>query len=206
LASALKAQVFDECLQDNVDLLATSFGADTALMAFWQQAEFKSVRLGVQRDDVSGHHAFMMLRASSETGAQTIVTLCNRFEQQWLTLLSTQFSDLETSLVLAISRQGELKTGLLSDWDWQDVGSFANSARTYESCQPALIQFASVVLNTDHLIRLSSQSQQLLVLLLIQQHALTTVVKKIGYSGKGQLIAALRAAVGVLISTLEQDI
>lgn len=203
LATTLITQVFDDSVKENVDLLGASFGADIALMAFWHQAKFNPVKLGVQRDDVSGCHAVMMLRASSETGAQALATLCRRFEQQWVRLLSTQFSDLDTSLVLALSGQYDLKTESLSDWDWQDVGSFTNSARAYESCQPALIKFAGAMLGRDCLIRLSSQQQQLLVLLLIQQRALATVVKTLGYSGKGQLIAALREAIGILISAQE---
>lgn len=203
LATALITHIFGECVDDKVDLLGTSFGAETALLAFWQQTGFKAVKLGVQRDDVSGCHAVMMLRASSETGAQALATLCRRFEQQWLTLLSTQFSGLDTALVLALSSQGDLKTELLSNWDWQDVRSFARNTRTYESCQCALIQFGGAVFNTGDFIRLSSQQQQLLLMLLIQQHTLAIIVNELGYSGKGQLIAALRQAIGILISTLE---
>lgn len=204
LATALITRIADECSQDKIDLLGTSFGADADLLAFWQQTAFQAVRLGVQRDDVSGRHALMMLRASSETGRQQLASLRQRFSQQWLTLLSTQFSDLDTSLVLAISQQIALKTMSLSDWDWQDVNSFANEARTYETCQIALIAFASTLLGQVHFSRLSGQQQQLVMMLLIQRQPLVKVVELTEYSGKKQVISALREAIATLLLMVEQ--
>jgi tRNA(Met) cytidine acetyltransferase len=206
LATALIEKLFDDCVQDDVDLLGTSFGVDTALIAFWQQAEFKSVRMGVQRDDVSGRHALLMLRASSDVGTETLASLCHRFDQHWLRSLSTQFADLESSLVLAISNQCQLMAESLSDWDWQDVNSFANHARTYESCQLALMQFVCVMLPKIDIVGLSNQQQQLLIMLFIQHHALTKVVEKLGFSGKQALIVALREAIGVLITSSEKAV
>ena len=58
----------------------------------------------------------------------------------------------------------------------------------------------------DQHFHLPQQQQQLLVLLLIQQRALATVVDKLGFTGKGQLIVALRAAIAVLMTRLEQDL
>jgi len=205
LATALITSLFDDCVQDNVDLLGTSFGADAALIAFWQQVGFKPVRLGVQRDDVSGRHALMMLRSSSDVGTKILAMLCNRFEHQWLTLLSTQFSDLNPSLVLAISRQCELEAMPLSDWDWQDVKSFADNSRTYESCQIALMRFVSAMLNKACFLELANQQQQLLLMLLIQQQDLTTVVTRLELGGKGPLIVALRQAIGALMMSVYQD-
>ncbi len=198
-ATALVTQVAEDGVHDKIDLLGTSYGADVALLSFWQQAEFQPVRLGVQRDDVSGRHALMMLRASSEAGRLALSTLCQRFSQQWLMLLSTQFSDLDWLLVLAISRQMASISPSLSEWDWRDVSSFAHGGRSYESCQVALIQFSGAMLTKAYIERLSGQQQQLVVMLLIQRHPLSVVVAKTDYSGKKQLISGLREAVATLL-------
>ena len=47
---------------------------------------------------------------------------------------------------------------------------------------------------------LSSRQQQLLVLLLIQQQPLVNVVQKLSYTGKKELLLALRETISLLIS------
>jgi tRNA(Met) cytidine acetyltransferase len=200
LGTALITRVFEDCVEDKIDLLGASFGADIGLIEYWHQAEFRAVRLGSQRDDVGGCHSMMMMKAPSKKGAEVLAKLCSRFQVQWPILLSTQFKGLDTLLVLKISSLEGMKAELLPDWDWQDVNSFAHSLRTYESCQISLIKFTGTILcNTAMLAALSSRQQQLLVLLLIQQQPLVNVVQKLGYTGKKELLLALRAAISHLI-------
>ena len=143
----------------------------------------------------------MMMKAPSKKGAEVLSKLCGRFQVQWPLLLSTQFKALDTFLVLKISSLEGMQTQLLPDWDWQDVNSFAHSLRTYESCQISLIKFTGTILyNTTMLAALSSRQQQLLVLLLIQQQPLVNVVQKLSYTGKKELLLALRETISLLIS------
>ena len=200
LATSLMTRLADDCRRDNIDLLGTSFSLDADLLAFWRQAQFQPVRLGVQRDDVSGRHALLMLRSNSEAGNNVLTALTQRFAQQWQILLSTQFSTLETPLVLALSKQSTLKSEPLSDWDWQDVDTFAHEARSYESCQVTLIQFMGMMLAKQCLDALSEKQQQLVVMLLIQRQPLATVIDKTGCSGKKELITALRVAMRSLLA------
>ena len=201
LGTELLERVFDDCAEGNIDLLGASFGAEIGLIEYWHQAGFRAVRLGSQRDDVGGCHSMMMMKASSKKGAEVLAKLCGRFQVQWPVLLSTQFKGLDTFLVLKISNLEGMKAELIPDWDWQDVTSFAHSLRTYESCQISLIKFAGTILyNTAMLAALSSRQQQLLVLLLIQQQPLVNVVHKLSYTGKKELLLALREAISLLIS------
>ena len=201
LGTALIERVFDDCVEDNIDLLGASFGAEVGLIEYWHHADFRAVRLGSQRDDVGGCHSMMMMKAPSKKGAEVLSKLCGRFQVQWPLLLSTQFKALDTFLVLKISSLEGMQTQLLPDWDWQDVNSFAHSLRTYESCQISLIKFTGTILyNTTMLAALSSRQQQLLVLLLIQQQPLVNVVQKLSYTGKKELLLALRETISLLIS------
>ena len=148
-----------------------------------------------------------MMKASSKKGAEVLVKLCSRFKVQWPILLSTQFKGLDTFLVLKISSLEGMKAELIPEWDWQDVNSFVHSLRTYESCQVSLIKFAGLILdNTDMLAGLSSRQQELLVLLLIQQHPLKCVVQMLSYTGKKELLVALKEAISLLISLSGYDV
>ena len=207
LGTALIARVFGDCAEDNIDLLGASFGAEIGLIEYWHQADFRAVRLGSQPDVVSGCHSLMMMKASSKKGAEVLVKLCSRFQVQWPILLSTQFKGLDTFLVLKISSLEGMKAELIPDWDWQDVNSFVHSLRTYESCQVSLIKFAGLILdNTDMLAGLSSRQQKLLVLLLIQQYPLKSVVQMLSYTGKKELLVALKEAISLLISLSGYDV
>ncbi|MGO1247103.1 MAG: tRNA(Met) cytidine acetyltransferase TmcA [Oceanisphaera sp.] len=54
------------------DFIGTSFGASPSLLSFWQDNHFNALRLGQNRDGVSGLHAIMMLRPCSIAAQQVL--------------------------------------------------------------------------------------------------------------------------------------
>lgn len=202
LAKALIGTMIDAATVNQVDVVGTSFSADTDVMAFWRDSDFELVRLGVQRDDVSGQQSVTLLKACSAAGAGLVASVKKRFEQQWLDLLAMQFNQLEVKIVLAISAQLEQRPSALSELDKQDVMRFAHGLATYESCQVSIRSFVGLMLSHRSgpgLLPLSTQYQQLLVMRILQLKPVSNVVIALGFKGKSDLTLALRESLGALL-------
>ena len=125
LATALLGKVLALAESRQVDVVGASFSADIDVMSFWQSNGFNVVRLGVQRDEVSGQHSVIFLKACSTAGIQLMASAKKRFEQQWPDLLAMQFDQLNFKTVLAISGQMTRQCSVLSELDRQDVVRFS---------------------------------------------------------------------------------
>ena len=54
--------------QSQVAVIGTSFGAHAALLAFWQSANYRTIKLGSKRDHVSGEHSALMVKSLNPLG------------------------------------------------------------------------------------------------------------------------------------------
>ncbi len=148
----LEAVQADAC-ERNIDYLGASFGATQALVAFWHQAGFEPVRVGVKRGASSGLFSTVVMRPLSTHGDALQSRGRTRFHKLFPLLLREQLRHLQPDLVLSILRGGTtaVKLNELSDEDWSDVVGFAAGAKSYESCLIGLNRFFSLteVLQSD---------------------------------------------------------
>jgi tRNA(Met) cytidine acetyltransferase len=204
-AKALMTKVLNIAKGDEVDMVGTSFAADLDVMSFWQDSGFSIIRLGTQRDEVSGQYAVTLLHSCSIDGALLLDTAKRQFRQQWPDLLTMQFNQLDIDTVLAISAQCDREPSGLSESDKQEIMRFAYANATYESCQVAIRTSVSSALNSDAFFRLSLEHQQLLVVRVLQLNSIVEVVRALGFSGKAEFIAALRLASACLLEAFAAE-
>jgi len=195
----------NELAQENgFDMIGASFAAEHSVINFWQSVEYSVARLGFHKDAVTASHSIMMLKAVSTHGQDTLAMIIGRFQQQWPYLLSSQFNDIEPALLIQLSQllcDGE-KGKALSELDQQEIQSFSYEQRAYESSQLALWNFMSYAVTQADFLALSSQQQQLCVKVILQQQSWQECAKQLNYTGKSQLLTALREAVKLLINTI----
>lgn len=199
LAKLLVAKVAEITLVQQIDVLGTSFSADTEVMSFWRDSGFTVVRVGTHRDEVSGQYSVTLLQACSAEGVRLVASAKKRFEQQWTDLLAMQFNRLDIKIVLAISTQFEDQGRVLSSIDEQDVLRFAQGSATYESCQVAIRIFVSLMLGNAGFLMLSKAHQQLLVMRVLQIRSVTDVAVALGLKGKSEVSSALRQSLSDLL-------
>ncbi len=65
------------------DVLGASFGATPQLLAFWQKAGFRLLRLGLRRDAASGTHAAMVGQGLTAAGERLCTEQAQRFAAHW---------------------------------------------------------------------------------------------------------------------------
>ena len=184
--------------QIECDILGASFSASQDVINFWSQSAYSAVRLGIHKDDVSGCHSIMMLKAKSSAGQKLLDESIERFQRHWPHLVLNQFKYIDTALVVQLSQQLPTSNTQLTKWDKQEIHAFTTGQRAYEFSQVALWTYVSSIIRTTEFLLLSTQQQQLCVMVILQQQAWTDVLKQCKYTGKSQAVMALREAIALL--------
>jgi tRNA(Met) cytidine acetyltransferase len=194
LGRYLLQQVQHQAIQEGVDYVGASFGADVPLLAFWRDNEWMPVRIGLSREAASGTHSVMVMRALSEAGDSLFRALQRRLAEQLPLLLSEPLAELDAELTVALTGQLPVREILLPTLqDWRDVRSFAEALRGYEVCQPALWRLTPIALADEVMVsRLDEDQRRLLVQKVLQRHDWRTLSVAFGMSGKSEVVAALR--------------
>lgn len=184
--------------QADGDIVGASFGVSTDVINFWSQTGFLPVRLGIHKDDVSGSHSIMMLKAVSVVGKTLLSTATERFQQHWPYLLQRQFKQLDANLVIQLSQLLPETEAKLTFLDEQELIAFSDGQRGYEFSQIALWNYLSSMVRLAGFQLLSSEQQQLCIMVILQQRDWTEVLQQLKYSAKAQSVTALREAISIL--------
>ncbi|PHS22996.1 MAG: tRNA cytosine(34) acetyltransferase TmcA [Methylophaga sp.] len=195
-----------QATENGFDIIGTSFAMTDNLISFWDKSAFEFVRLGIHRDEVSGSHSVMMLRALSDEGKAIVEAAKQRFQQHWPHLLQRQFDQLAADQVLQLSQLLGAPNTELKDSDKQEIIAFAYGQRGYEFSQVTMWKWLSQQVTNPKFLILSHQQQSLCVQSLLQNRPWADIAKNMGYVGKTQAVTALREAIATLIKlTFEND-
>ncbi|MBQ4834441.1 tRNA(Met) cytidine acetyltransferase [Pseudoalteromonas sp. MMG010] len=88
-------------LKQDCQWIGASFGANTALLHFWQKNHFKLVKLGFMPDKATAEHAALVIKPLHDN-ALSISNMVTNFESDFPLLLLDHFNTLDVSLVAAI--------------------------------------------------------------------------------------------------------
>ncbi len=181
------------------DIVGTSFAVSVDLLGFWSKATFLPVRLGLQQDEVSGSHSVMMVQALSPAGEAVVAIARQRFQEHWFNLVAYEFKRVDPLLIIVLSALIPARGPALSSRDKQEIAAFCQ-LRSYESCRIALTLWLTHHITQPHFLKLSTRQQQLSVMVILQQREWVDIAKRLNFSGKNQLINALRDVVALLNS------
>jgi tRNA(Met) cytidine acetyltransferase len=185
----------DDWAQRRCDLLGTSFAMETAVTRFWLSNGFTPVRLGQHRDEVTGSHALILLKAMNGAGAGLLAQAADSLSRQWPFLLQTQLADMAVEDVVQLSVAIGLKKPELNQDECLQIRDFAEARRALTSSLYTLRQWLLGQLTTARFRQLEPLQQQLLVMLLLQQRSIETVARQINAAGQAGVEKMLRQAV-----------
>lgn len=203
LGAMLLEQVRATAQERRIDYLGTSFGATSDLVDFWHHNQYKPVRVGLQREAASGCYSLMMLRPLSESGTRLLHDAQSRFYENVLLQLPESLHAMEPELVIQMFRSMVTsESERLTPGDWQDLKSFCNGHRLYESCLPALRRLTLLALaqGVGDTKRLRPLIAKILQLVSWSQLAVMENV-----TGKKQAESGLRLNVAQLLKTFESE-
>ncbi len=200
LGSRLISRICEAAAAEGFDYLGSSFGANDALLRFWQRADWTPVRISERRGASSGSHSVVVLKALSSPGGE----LCTRARQRFLRHFPHQLSDgldnLEATMVIALMRNAPDCMLALDDDDLEDVRRFSCERRFPESAIGALWSWlCNRLMSEGSLDSLDTADASLLIARFLQKKDWTACAHKAGLSGHDQALARLRELVRQLL-------
>ena len=203
LGRALLAGVRAHAADLGLDLIGASFGASTDLIGFWRRCGLPPVHIGTSRNAASGAHAAVVLAGISPAGTDLADLARRRLSAALPTLLAGPLRDLEPSLALALLNDpgGAVPPAPIDAHAWRALAAFGHANRPYEAVIAPLAQLAAAGLCRGVLTPDGGEAQALIAAVL-QHRPLTEVAALTGETGRGGVIARLRAATRTLLSAL----
>jgi tRNA(Met) cytidine acetyltransferase len=171
--------------QQQVDFMGTSFAVNSQLLKFWQRAQFSLVRLGFTKDHASGEHSALMLMGLNGSAELLQKSLTHEFYRTFCYLLTDEFQQLSTELVVNILRYcPAVSLPELTEYDRQTLVAFSNQSRLYSQSVYALHLFLQ-----HHCQQLTTANADLLPVLarVLQKQSTANVCQQYQFSGKKAL-------------------
>ncbi|MEZ8608061.1 GNAT family N-acetyltransferase [Vibrio sp. 10N.239.311.G01] len=176
------------------DYLATSFGATSELISFWRGSEFEAVHIGHQRDQASGCHSVLMVKALNSNSQGWISQVQNHFERSYCFLVSGSLVSLETDMVRALLPKS---VHTVSEFETQLVRNHVNGGNSYDAISFSVLNL--ILLSNDRNIGISD----LLIAKVVQQKEWGTCVEQFNLVGRKQAEIQFRKDVDVLLANLQ---
>jgi tRNA(Met) cytidine acetyltransferase len=192
-------QIVADAEKNHINVVGVSFASNVDLIHFWSKCNFEPIRLGLHHDDVSGCHAMMMLTPLSDVGQALINAGVKRFSEHWPVLLQQQFQHLPPALVITISQLLTTSQPSRSALEVKELSAFSFQQRGFDFCQIAVSHAVRSAITQARFLALSEQQQALCVMFILQQRQVGDVSQRLGFTGKAQLIKALREAIAKLL-------
>lgn len=183
----------------NIDFLASSFGATSSLLSFWFDNDFRLARIGFTKDKASGEQSALVLKALSVSSLIALRAINKEFYRSFDYLLTDEYKQLSAELVLLILKKlSASECCTLSAKDNANIEGFSQGYKQYSGC------VFSLHLWLKHQVTLCNESDasDLLVFIsrVMQKHSIADVCNTYQFTGKKALETFLRAKVRLMLS------
>ncbi|MCF7485543.1 GNAT family N-acetyltransferase [Vibrio sp. A2-1] len=176
------------------DYLATSFGATSELISFWRDNDFVPVHIGHQRDQASGCHSVLMVKALTSNSQGWINQALSHFERSYCFLVAGSLVSLETEMVRVLLPKS---VDTVSEFETQLVRNYVNGGNSYDAISFSVLNL--ILLGNDRNIGISD----LLIAKVVQQKEWGTCVEQSNLVGRKQAEIQFRKDVDVLLANLQ---
>jgi tRNA(Met) cytidine acetyltransferase len=201
LARLLLRRVRDRADGAGIDLAGASFGATPGLLRFWARCGFDPAHLGTRRNAASGAHAALVLQPLSEAGGGLARRARQRFARRFPGLLAGPLRGLDPELAAALLAGTDPGAPApATEIDWAELRSFAFAQRSYEAALPSIQDLLHRRLPAA--LRDGQPDGRVATLLIakaLQHRDWSVTARLISASGRAEVIALLRSAVGGLL-------
>ncbi|MEA3277689.1 MAG: GNAT family N-acetyltransferase [Pseudomonadota bacterium] len=200
----LGRRLLDGILEDvrtqGMDLAGASFGATAELLRFWERCGFPPAHLGTSRNAASGAHAAVVLCPLTPAGESLRTLAVERLGERLTTLLGGPLRDLEPELAACLIRNSSTKAPEPDAREWRELHAFAFALRPWEAALPPIFKLTAARLGEALRTGLLTQIQRdLLIAKVLQHRDWGETAALVRTSGRAEVIARLREAVGALL-------
>ena len=201
IGSKLLQHIEDTISKQQVDIIGSNFGASEDLIRFWQNAGYLPAHVGLKRNASTGSNSVTYIKPLSNNGNTLSQTAVNKFVKQFPLQLAEPYHDLPCDIAqeifVSFMENNKLQ---LTQQEWQDIGSFADSLRGYEINRLPIGKLVSHVLCHEKLKQLPGGVDNcLLIAKVLQQKSWQEIVEDFGFQGKQNAIEQLKNCIQLLI-------
>ncbi|WP_060980819.1 GNAT family N-acetyltransferase [Vibrio splendidus] len=176
------------------DYLATSFGATSELISFWYDSEFVPVHIGHQRDQASGCHSVLMVKALNPRTQAWVYQLKTHFERSYCFLVSGSLVSLETDMVRALLPKS---VQTVIEFETQLVRNYVNGGNSYDAISFSVLNLILACNDRE------TSVSDLLIAKVVQQKEWGTCVEQFNLVGRKQAEIQFRKDVDALLADLQ---
>jgi len=201
LGSRLLAELHSMAKARQIDFLGASFAAESHVVRFWLKNQFNVIRFGGAKDSSSGAYSCEVLLALSPRSQDYFQNLIERFRESFFYKLQKELKDLDAPTIIDLirfqintaptdNRHGQ---STISPLERQELAAFATGSRGFASVDWSLTKlFISALFPGPSAIELESSERNFLVDMLIKQRDYQSIAAQYQYTGKKQILTALR--------------
>ncbi|WEL20909.1 tRNA(Met) cytidine acetyltransferase [Halorhabdus sp. BNX81] len=207
LGSHLLTEIESEFRED-VDWLGTGYGATPPLVDFWAQNGYRSVHLSTSRNERSGEHSAIMLKATTADGRDLLDRHTEWFRDRIEGTLADPLSDLDPDIVRAVLRTVDGTPDLdLSVFEWRVLAGSPHGAGLYDTVPEAFGKLALWYCSGSHdELGLTDRQERLLVTKALQHRSWSAVTDQLDFHSQRECMRTLGATVGVLVDATGNDV
>jgi len=202
LGSYMLDQVLIKEKNLGMDVIGSSFSATLSLLKFWNRAGLSMLRMGFSRDHVTASHSAVVAKALTSNGEKVIEDLLLKFKQNIFFWLKGPLSGVSVEIKEYLSVLAKYdEVDHLSEFDLEDVLSYARYNRNYDACMPAICRYINAMRPFSDDIKNKLSESELLIIRLSVQHMndWKAIINETGVSGKAQADSMLRLALNHLL-------
>lgn len=195
-------------VEQGIDILGTSFAANSEVCNFWLKAHYSPIRVGFSADASSGEHSIMMLNGLQQ-GANTFISqLTEQFYQSFDYLLVDEYQKLNVELVKLILMNQHLGNVMnsskhsLSKQDIKAITAYAKGQAQYSCVVTSLHRWLLMYLNQNSL---NQQSVSPLVARILMKYSISQVCERFQIKGKKALNQYMMAIVAESLSDITSN-
>ena len=177
-----------------IDFIASSFGASKPLLSFWLTSNFRLARIGFTKDKASGEQSALVLKSLSNKANKTLNSINLVFYRSFDYLLTDEYKYLPAKLVLLILQYSPALNGVeLNGHDKGNVLGFSLGYRQYSSCVFSLHLWLKLTISSS--VKNGEDELQVLINRVFQKQSIAEICTTYGFTGKKALEQFIRSKV-----------
>lgn len=202
IGSQLLSELEKYYRQEKIDFIGASFGANQALIDFWQKNHYQPVRLGQTIEATSNEYSLIVLKSLSTSTTSTLENYQQAFVQQLPQQLIEHCEKLSAQVVMQLLNAANNQSLTSPNLQQQKLINYSQHQLDYEYCIPQLYHWLQHTIVTDlaKLKQLTAEQQSLLIDKIIRKQSWETVCQTHNISGKKLAAKTLKMVITSLIN------
>ncbi|MGY8870413.1 MAG: tRNA(Met) cytidine acetyltransferase TmcA [Pseudomonadales bacterium] len=205
IATGLLHAIEHSPINRQYQMMGASFAVTASLLDFWQAEGYQVIRVGTQRDPISGSYAALVLKGLSVPANQALCAWQSEFQKRLLFLKNEWLQALDSNILVRVKQSVPVEFLRSEHEEWYDLSGFAFHHRAYESSAYIFARLAEQYRGLWDIDSTDKQIKYLIEERVIQQKSEQQVIDATGLQNRKVLLSSLRLAASFLYQQAQRQ-